>query len=111
VSKEWTLDCDMLFDDRLLSRTFCDIETVKKNYENMFLEVRADMEIQNPDVTKVYVERIDVVCEGDVILYVIKYDHSREKSFIIGKLKNTHPQLSGPEKTLEVLHKISNIKE
>ncbi len=110
VWKEWTLDCDLLLDEERLKRVLQDPETVRKNYENMFLHVRDDMGLQNPDITKIYVEKIDVMCQWGVISYSIHYDNSSEKLFPIGTIKTDFSSLEERE-TFSILRQISDIKE
>jgi len=75
-------------DEERLKRVFYDPDTVKRKYQDMFLQIRMDMEIQNPNITKIYVERIDVMREGNIISYRVQYGYDREQLFIIGTVKS-----------------------
>ena len=76
----------------------------------MFLQVREDMELQNPDITKIYVEKIDVMYEGGMISYNVLYDNGSEKLFPIGTVKTDFSSFE-EKSTFSILCEISDIKE
>ena len=109
IAKEWTLDCDLFCDESLARKVFTDPEEAKQHYAAMFLQIRNDLCCTDSQQTKIYVERIDVRIQNNVLIYEVRYPNAREHEYSIGQI-NPQFENTGTE-TITILRQISDVKE